>query len=215
MLTLAASDQVTVFLAAFQLVFSAIVSISLWRLTAWQRKYEGLEGKLNDASSRLIDERFSGMTRQVDRHVQSLVVAIDEMKQRMVFGDADVRALGERDFAWRHRTVCLLLAAHLPVLFVLGGLRGGGFAHGALEAGGVALFLGLALGPVSRRTAAVSATLGLLTCSALLVHLFDGRAEMHFHYFVAVALVALYQDWRVLAVAGCMASLGGIVRLAS
>ena len=94
---LAASDNVTIVLAIFQLVFSAIVSVSLWRLTAWQRRYEGLETKLSDASARLIDERFSAIARQVDRHVQSMVVTVDELKQRMMFGDADVRALGERD----------------------------------------------------------------------------------------------------------------------
>ena len=108
---LAASDSVTVFLAGFQLVFSAIVSISLWRLTAWQRRYEGLEGKLNDASTRLIDERFASMSRQVDRHVQALVVTMDEMKQRMSFGDADVRALGERD-----QRIELTLATRIDLL---------------------------------------------------------------------------------------------------
>jgi hypothetical protein len=111
MYTLATSDHVTVFLAVFQLVFSAVVSVSLWRLTAWQRKYEGLEGKLHDASARLIDERFAAMTRQVDRHVQGLVVATDELKQRMVFGDADVRALGERD-----QRIELTLATRIDLL---------------------------------------------------------------------------------------------------
>jgi hypothetical protein len=108
---LAASDTVTIFLAAFQLVFSAIVSVSLWRLTAWQRKYEGLEGKLHEASTRLIDERFAGMTRQFDRNVQTLVAGLEEMKQRMSFGDADVRALGERD-----QRIELTLATRIDLL---------------------------------------------------------------------------------------------------
>jgi hypothetical protein len=109
--TLALSDGLTVSLAVFQLVFSAVVSVSLWRLTAWQRRYEGLEGKLNDATTRLIEERFAGMTRQVDRHVQSFVDAIDEVKQRIVFGDADLRALGERD-----QRIELTLAARIDLL---------------------------------------------------------------------------------------------------
>ena len=110
-LLLALSDGLTVSLAVFQLVFSAVVSVSLWRLTAWQRRYEGLEGKLNDATTRLIEERFAAMTRQVDRHVQSFVDAIDEVKQRIVFGDADVRALGERD-----QRIELTLAARIDLL---------------------------------------------------------------------------------------------------
>ena len=97
MYPLALSDAVTVFLAVFQLGFSAVVSVALWRLTAWQRQYDGLEGKLHEATTRLIEERFGGMTRQADRHVESFVSALEEIKQRMVFGDADVRALGERD----------------------------------------------------------------------------------------------------------------------
>ena len=94
---LALSDGLTISLAVFQLAFSAVVSVALWRLTAWQRRYEGLESKLNDATARLIEERFAAMARQVDRHVQAFVRVVDELKQRMVFGDADVRALGERD----------------------------------------------------------------------------------------------------------------------
>ena len=111
MLTLALSDPLTISLAAFQLVFSAIVSISLWRLTAWQRKYEGLEGKLNDATTRLIEERFGGIARQVDRHVESFVLSIDELKQRIHFGDADLRALGERD-----QRIELTLATRIDLL---------------------------------------------------------------------------------------------------
>ena len=55
---LAISDNLTVFVAVFQLVFSAVVSITLWRLTAWQRRYEGLEDRLHEATTRLVDERF-------------------------------------------------------------------------------------------------------------------------------------------------------------
>jgi signal transduction histidine kinase len=52
-----------------------------------------------------------------------------------------------------------------------------------------------------RRARALSASLGLLTCSAIVVHLFGGATEAHFHYFVVVAVVALYQDWTVYALA--------------
>ena len=111
MYPLALSDSLTVSLAVFQLVFSAVVSVSLWRLTAWQRKYEGLEGKLHDATTRLIEERFLATTTHVDRHVQAFVVALDDMKERMSFGDADVRALGERD-----QRIELTLATRIDLL---------------------------------------------------------------------------------------------------
>ncbi len=38
-------------------------------------------------------------------------------------------------------------------------------------------------------------TLGLVSSAAILVFLFDGATELHFHYFVIVAVVALYQAW--------------------
>src|SRR5687768_12807661 len=108
---LALADSLPVPLAVFHLVFSPVVPVPLWRLTAWQRKYEGLESKLHEATTRLIEERFVATTSLVDRHVQAFVVAIDEMKQRMIFGDADVRALGERD-----QRIELTLATRLDLL---------------------------------------------------------------------------------------------------
>ena len=56
----------------------------------------------------------------------------------------------------------------------------------------------LALGtsaPFGRRTLMVVMAIGLNTCSALLVALSGGLIEFHFHFFVIVAVVALYQEW--------------------
>jgi diguanylate cyclase (GGDEF)-like protein/PAS domain S-box-containing protein len=47
----------------------------------------------------------------------------------------------------------------------------------------------------SPRVRALLASVGLLTASAVLVHLAGGATEMHFHFFVMIALIALYQDW--------------------
>lgn len=50
--------------------------------------------------------------------------------------------------------------------------------------------------------------------SAVLVHLSGGVIEVHFHYFVVVAIVTLYQDWRPLLFAIAFAvvhhSIGGV-----
>jgi two-component system, cell cycle sensor histidine kinase and response regulator CckA len=43
---------------------------------------------------------------------------------------------------------------------------------------------------------ALIASFGLVTCSAVLVHISGGVIEMHFHFFVMLAIIALYQDWR-------------------
>jgi uncharacterized protein YukE len=90
-------DGVSVPLAVFQLVFSGVVSLTLWRLTTWQRRYEGLEGRLHETTTRLVDERFRAVTQEVNGHVEGLVLALEELKRRIQSGDAEVRAMGERD----------------------------------------------------------------------------------------------------------------------
>jgi signal transduction histidine kinase len=128
------------------------------------------------------------------------------------------RALSPTDFDRRHGVVCALLAAHLPAVLVLGVLRES-LLHGALEIVPLAALLAVALAPLSRRARALAASMGLLTCSALIVHLFGGAIEAHFHYFVVVAVVALYQDWTVYALAIAFVALQhavlGVLRPAS
>ena len=112
------------------------------------------------------------------------------------------RELAPADFRRRHLVVCWLLAAHVPVLLVLGLVRAPSVLHAVLEVVPVLVLLAVALSPLeSRRVRALAASMGLLTCSAVLVHLFGGVVEAHFHYFVVVAVVALYQDWAVYALA--------------
>ncbi len=105
------------------------------------------------------------------------------------------------EFAWRHRFVWLLAFAHVPVLVVVGLLRGVGGGGLLLDVAlVVALLVGAAL-PVQRRLRAAAATVALLACSTVLVHAFPGHTEAYFHYFVVVAAIALYQDWVVYALA--------------
>ena len=122
------------------------------------------------------------------------------------------RALSPADFAWRHRAVCALLALHIPALFVLTLTEGDGPARALLEVLPVVALVLAALAPLGRRQRALAASLGLIVCSALVVQLFDGATASHFHYFVAVAVIALYQDWPVYALAiGFVALEHGIV----
>lgn len=119
-------------------------------------------------------------------------------------------ALPEADWAWRHRVVCWVLAAHVPALTLLALLQGEPVRvlFVALPLGAL---LALAYGPLSRRLRGLAASLGLLTASALLVHLLDGVGEAHFHYFVTVALIALYQEWTLYALAIAIAGLQQVV----
>ena len=108
---LALSDNLTVFLAVFQLVFSFVVSLTLWRLTAWQRRYDGLEERLHEATTRLVDERFRAMTHEVNSHVQGFLLTVEEMKQRIQLGDGEIRGLSDRD-----QKIELALAVRIDLL---------------------------------------------------------------------------------------------------
>jgi len=105
-------------------------------------------------------------------------------------------ALPEGVWARRHRGILLLLWLHIPAHFGFALLRGKTVAHSAVEA---AIILGLAGAATvfrnRRRPTTVITAIGLLTCSAELVHLSGGLIEMHFHFFVIVGIVTLYQDW--------------------
>jgi diguanylate cyclase (GGDEF)-like protein len=57
-------------------------------------------------------------------------------------------------------------------------------------------------GQLSQRVRAGSVSLGLLTASAVVVHLMNGAIEGHFHFFVVVSLLALYEEWFPYLIAG-------------
>jgi hypothetical protein len=105
------SDGWSVSLAVFQLGFSAVVSVTLWRLSAWQRRYEGMEQKLQEATARLVDERLRANAADAEAHVRGLVVALEELRARIQTGDAEFRAMGERD-----QRIELAVAAKLDLL---------------------------------------------------------------------------------------------------
>ena len=81
-------------------------------------------------------------------------------------------------------------------LFVFALARGYPVYHASIDAGAVAMPAILAL-MMHRRPRAATAlvSLGLITSSAVLVHLWDGVIEAHFHFFVMIMVLALYEDW--------------------
>jgi two-component system, sensor histidine kinase and response regulator len=96
----------------------------------------------------------------------------------------------------RHRGILLLLWSHVVGIPLFGLLHGNPLVHN-MGAGAVMMGIAaLAMWTTPRpRVRAALATLGLMTSSALLVHLSGGYIEVHFHFFVMMAVVALYQDW--------------------
>ena len=68
--------------------------------------------------------------------------------------------------------------------------------HTAAEGSIVAFFAAIAGWPGASRTFQATAVgFGLMSSSAILVHLSGGYIEAHFHFFVMLAFLALCQDW--------------------
>ena len=107
------------------------------------------------------------------------------------------RSLPEDVWVRRHRGILRVLWGHVPVLFVYALTTGASISHALFEAWAVGVFaIASTLTVRMRPTSTLTAATGLLTASAVLVHLSEGLIEMHFHYFVMVGVVTLYQEWR-------------------
>ncbi|MEA2486695.1 MAG: hypothetical protein QOF16_349 [Actinomycetota bacterium] len=97
----------------------------------------------------------------------------------------------------RHRAIQWLLWAHVVGIYIFGVVAGYGLVHPGVETSIVALFaVAASRKGFTRQERACLATFGLVASSAILVHLSGGLIEMHFHFFVMVAVVALYQSWQ-------------------
>jgi diguanylate cyclase (GGDEF)-like protein/PAS domain S-box-containing protein len=100
--------------------------------------------------------------------------------------------------AWRqrHRTLTTLLWLHAPALSALAVIRGFGLLHSLAEGLAVVAIAGLAhLAGARPRLASAVVSFGLVSCSAILVHISGGYIEAHFHFFVVIVLITLYEDW--------------------
>ncbi|MFC5992790.1 ATP-binding protein [Pseudonocardia hispaniensis] len=99
--------------------------------------------------------------------------------------------------AWqrRHRLLQWILLAHVPVIAVLG--LSLGWSVMAVGAALIAPIAGLVLGHLirHRRLASFFITGGFVSCSLALVLLTRGTIEAHFHFFIIIGFIALYQDW--------------------
>ena len=96
----------------------------------------------------------------------------------------------------RHRLVLAVLVALMPFLVLVGVVEYHGLPHVLLAVGTTVGLPTLAAWRLpDRRIRSLAASFGLMAASAALVHLWQGRIEAHFLFFVLLPLVALYQDW--------------------
>ncbi|WP_328291251.1 EAL domain-containing protein [Kineococcus sp. NBC_00420] len=108
----------------------------------------------------------------------------------------------------RHRWVTTVLAIHLPLLLAWALLHHASTDTLLTLCAPAALYLAAAMETLSRGRlllppvlASCAAAAGLMACSSFLVAVSGGYIEAHFHFFVMIPVVALYEDWAPFAVA--------------
>jgi PAS domain S-box-containing protein len=121
---------------------------------------------------------------------------LDGLWHRLTASLPHGQTLPEDEWRRRHHALLAILWLHVPALTIFAAAEGYSPFHSALHGGAVVVFALLAtFGPKNRRFASVAVSLGLISASALLVHTWGGVIEGHFHFFVMIALLALYEDW--------------------
>ena len=96
----------------------------------------------------------------------------------------------------RHRFLLGLLWFQTAALYVYALLQGDGIGHSLLEVGLPGILAACAMAVEARpRLSSAMVAVGLISTSAVLVHVSDGLIEAHFHFFVMVLILALYEDW--------------------
>ena len=104
------------------------------------------------------------------------------------------RPMPHRQWLARHRALIALLVVHAAVLPAWAGLHGHGLWHTSAAALGLVALAGAGSVLRNRTLAASAVSLGLVLAAGLVVHTGDGLTVLHFHFFVIVAALALYQQ---------------------
>lgn len=108
----------------------------------------------------------------------------------------------------RHKWFIITVLSHIPFLLALGLYDSAqspiaGATIPAMPTGRVLLQIGIIAGfafaaaipQLSRRLRTTLAVTGLAFCTGALVHFSGGYIEAHFHFFVAIGIAAIYEDW--------------------
>jgi len=102
----------------------------------------------------------------------------------------------------RHRALLSVLVVHLILLPAFAITQGWSFGTAwAFDAVPATLGAAAAVPAFSRPVRSALCALALLSCSAILVLAWHGTTEAHFHYFVTVGALALYEEWTAYALA--------------
>ena len=137
-------------------------------------------------------ERRRGAASQVRSAVSELVALFDPVRRTLPAGNL----LPDDIWQQRHRIIVALLWLHVPALVLFGVVMSHEVVHSSGEVAIVAVCALLAsLERLGRTLRASFATFGLVTASAIVVHFSGGFVEAHFHFFVMLGVITLYQSW--------------------
>jgi len=89
----------------------------------------------------------------------------------------------------------VVLWLHVPALFVFSVAMGYPLLHSLLDCAPPAIAAIAAHYAQGRKLRSAIAATGLLSCSALTVHISGGYIEGHFDFFVMIVVLTLYEDW--------------------
>ena len=136
------------------------------------------------------------MSISIGNQIRTPAAAPNRLLERLLSALPRGGALPDEAWRARHRAVVVLLWMHVVGVFAFGMVEGFGVLHVFLEAGLIALAAVWATSPRGgRMLRTLAACFGLIASSAVLVHLSGGYVEMHFHFFIMLAVIALYQEW--------------------
>jgi diguanylate cyclase (GGDEF)-like protein/PAS domain S-box-containing protein len=96
----------------------------------------------------------------------------------------------------RHRVIVVLLWVHAIGLTLFGLVRGYSLVHTLADTSIIATAAAFASwNRLGRKWQSTVAAFGLVAASGVFVHLSGGVIEVHFHFFVMVVVLSLYEDW--------------------
>ncbi len=105
--------------------------------------------------------------------------------------------MSDSEWRKRHRWLLGLLLLHTITLPCYGLLTGQTIELSVAAGILLASIAGMAAwARMTRTIRAALVTTGLIAAGAILVHFSGGHIEAHFHFFVIMAFIAIYQDWR-------------------
>ncbi len=125
-----------------------------------------------------------------------ITAAFERLVKHIRWALPEGRSLPDDVWQTRHWGIRALLWLHAIGVVCFGLIVGARLEHSLAEGAVLAaMAVTASWHNTPRRFRSSMASLGLITASAVIVHLSGGYIEMHFHFFVMLAVIVLYQDW--------------------